>query len=103
MVYKCPECRSKRFRQLGDGRLKCSRCKHRFSKPKNRLPIKSRLLGKIIEEFLWEHSTNAIFERVDISKYKLLKILTLLRIVMAKDAPTLFSGIVEVDETYLGE
>ncbi|MCL5011242.1 MAG: IS1595 family transposase [Patescibacteria group bacterium] len=49
-----------------------------------------------------EHSTDTILARVEISKYKLLKILTLLRIAMAKEVPDVFSGIVEVDETYLG-
>jgi len=49
-----------------------------------------------------EHSTNTILERVNISKYKLLKLLILLRIVMTKDVPDIFSGIVEVDETLLG-
>lgn len=57
---------------------------------------------KIIQEFLLEHSTNIILARVKVSKYKLLKILTLIRIAMAKDVPAVFSGIVEVDETYLG-
>jgi transposase-like protein len=49
-----------------------------------------------------EHSTNIILSRVKVSKYKLLQILTLIRRVMTKDVPAVFSGIVEVDETYLG-
>ena len=102
MVFKCPRCKNKKFWKLSDGRLKCIQCKHRFSKYKDKLRIKPRLLMKIIEEFLLEHSTNVILGRVNISKYKLLKILTLLRIVMTKDVPDVFSGIVEVDETYLG-
>ena len=53
-------------------------------------------------EFLLEHSTNVILNRINISKRKLLKILTLLRIEMTKDVPAVFEGIVEVDETYIG-
>jgi len=102
MVIKCPKCKSRKFWQLADGRLKCIHCKHRFSKIKNRFLIGKRLLRKVIEEFLLEHSTNIILARVNISKYKLLKVLTLLRIAMTKDIPDVFSGIVEVDETYLG-
>jgi transposase-like protein/DNA-directed RNA polymerase subunit RPC12/RpoP len=102
MVYKCPKCKSKKFWQLSDGRLKCVRCKQRFSRLKNKPFIEPKLLRKVIEEFLLEHSTNIILARVKISKYKLLKVLTLLRIVMTKDIPEVFSGIVEVDETYLG-
>jgi len=59
-------------------------------------------LKEIISEFLLGHSTNTILDRVDVSKYKLLKTLTLLRLTMTKDVPDAFSGIVEVDETYLG-
>lgn len=58
-------------------------------------------MRKIIEEFLLEHSTNTILARVKISKYKLLPILSLIRMAMAKDVPSVFSGIAEVDETYL--
>jgi transposase len=60
------------------------------------------LVKKIIAEFILEHSTDIILARVNISKPKLLKILTLLRTEMTKDVPGVFEGIVEVDETYVG-
>lgn len=56
----------------------------------------------VVAEFLLEHSTNTILARVPVSKYKLLKTLTLLRRAMTKDIPDVFEGVVEVDETYLG-
>jgi transposase-like protein len=102
MIFKCPRCKNKKFWKLSDGRLKCNQCKHRFSKYKDKLRIKPKLLMKIVEEFLLEHSTNIILSRVKISKYKLLKLLTLLRIIMTKNVPDVFSGILEVDEAYLG-
>ena len=102
MIFKCPKCEGRKFWKLSDGRLKCIRCKHRPSKSKRKFPIKPRLLKRVIEEFLLEHSTNIILSRVKISKYKLLKVLTLTRITMTKDVPDIFSGIVEIDETYLG-
>jgi transposase-like protein len=79
--------------------LRCSGCRYTF-KPKFRSD--SRLLRKIIQEFVLEHSTNIILSRVKVSKYKLLKILTSLRREMTRDLPKAFSGIVEVDETYIG-
>ena len=99
MKLTCPKCKSKYFWQLSDGRFKCCRCKSRFSRPK---VLNRQILKQIISEFLLEHSTNVILSRVKISKRKLLEILTLLRVVMAKDLPNIFEGIVEVDETYLG-
>ena len=59
-------------------------------------------IRNLIQEFLLEHSTNIILSRVDISKYMLLKILTLLRVAMTQDLPEVFEGNVEVDETYIG-
>lgn len=102
MTVKCPRCKGRKFWRLGDNRLKCVRCKERFSLKRNRVLLSRKLLKQIIQEFFLEHSTNIILARVKISKYKLLKVLTLLRIVMAKDLPQVFSGICEVDETYLG-
>lgn len=99
MKIKCPQCKLVDFWHLSDGRLKCKSCKVKFSVSR---AIDRVLVRKIIAEFILEHSTNVILERVNVSKHKLLEILTLLRIVMTKDVPDVFSGIVEVDETYLG-
>lgn len=103
MKIICPKCNSsKKFYKISDGRLKCSECKKYFTLNKNLTKISRKLLKQIISEFVLEHPTNTILERVNISKYKLLKILTLLRIEMTKDVPSVFEGTVEVDETYLG-
>jgi len=103
MKINCPKCNSKKkFFKISDGRLKCSECKKYFTLNKNLTAISRRILKQTISEFLLEHSTNIILDRVNVSKYKLLKILTLLRIEMTKDIPKIFSGTVEVDETYIG-
>ena len=103
MERECPKCKNKRgFWKLNDGRLKCEKCKCRFALKKKKIRINREILKKIIAEFVLEHSTNIILERVNVSKRKLLEILTLLRIKMAKDIPDVFEGTVEVDETYLG-
>ena len=103
MKIICPKCSSKKkFYKICDGRLKCSECKKYFTPRKNLTAISRKLLKQIISEFILEHSTNTILDRVSISKYKLLKILTLFRIEMTKNIPDVFSGTVEVDETYLG-
>jgi hypothetical protein len=103
MKIICPNCKSsEKFYKICDGRLKCKNCKKYFTPYKNLIKISRKLLKQIISEFALEHSTNVILDRVNISKYKLLKILTLLRMEMTKDVPDIFSGIVEVDETYIG-
>ncbi len=82
--------------------MKCKKCKQRFVLKNKRVRIKKDILKQIISEFVLEHSTNVILERVNVSKRKLLETLTLLRMKMTKDIPEVFDGTVEVDETYLG-
>ena len=103
MKTNCPTCkRACRFRKLKDGRIKCRNCGARFTLHKKKIRIDRGTLKKIVSEFVLEHSTNMILNRVDVSKYKLLKTLTLLRMAMTKDIPEVFEGTVEVDEIYLG-
>ena len=103
MKSLCLNCQIKtNFWRLSDGRLKCKKCLKRFSLDKRKMSLNRKLLRQIVSEFVLEHSTNIILARVKVSKYRLLKTLTLLRIAMSKDVPEVFFGIVEVDETYLG-
>lgn len=101
MKLNCKNYNSKKFWRLDNGRFKCKKCFLKFSPNKNKINISNKLLKQIISEFVLKHSANTILDRVNISKYKLLKILTLIRIEMTKDVPKIFEGIVEVDETYL--
>lgn len=91
-----------KFWKTGDGRLKCRHCRKTFKPKKNPCAVGDKLLKQVIVEFVLEHSTNVILERIRITKYKLLKTLLALRIAMTKDVPPVFEGIVEVDETYVG-
>lgn len=102
MKFKCLKCKSRNYWNTSDGRLKCKKCKHLFTPKENPANISNKILKQIIAEFILEHSTNTTLDRVNISKYKLLKTLTLFRIEMTKDIPDIFSGTVEVDETYIG-
>jgi transposase-like protein len=103
MKINCPQCKtSNKFYRICDGRYKCANCKKYFTPYRHAIKISRKILKLIISEFTLEHSTDTILSRVNVSKYKLLKILTLLKIETTKDIPVIFSGIVEVDETYLG-
>jgi len=102
MLNSCPKCSCSSFWSLRDGRFRCTQCRKTLSDPRQPIKLPKNKLRKIIEEFVLEHSTNIILSRVDVSKYMLLKILTLLRVAMTQDVPNVFEGTVEVDETYLG-
>jgi hypothetical protein len=49
-----------------------------------------------------EQSSDSIAEKTGFEQRRVLRELTRIRFVMAKDIPEIFSGTVEVDETYLG-
>lgn len=99
---KCPKCAKSKFWKTTDRRLKCKFCRKMFVVKSNPCGIPNNLLKQIISEFVLEHPTNVILARVKVSKYKLLKTLTLIRIAMTKNVPDVFEGTVEVDETYIG-
>lgn len=102
MTRICPECSGSRIWSLKDGRFRCVKCRKTFSDPRPLVKISKTKLRKVVQEFVLEHSTNVILSRVDISRYMVLKILSLLRFAITQDVPNLFEGTVEVDETYLG-
>lgn len=100
---KCPKCSESNFWETSDSRLKCKNCRRLFKPKPNPLNLSNQILSEVITEFLLGHSTNIILERVNISKYKLLKALTILRILMTKDLPEVFRKIVKLDDTYLAK
>lgn len=80
---ECPKCFGVELWKTADQRLKCKKCRHIFTPRPNPLNVPNELLEKVVSEFVLEHSTKIILERVNISKYKLLKVLALLRKLMA--------------------
>jgi hypothetical protein len=57
---------------------------------------------EIIRWFLLEQSSQNIAIRTSIKRLRVLRSLTIIRQALTKDVPGIFSGTVEVDETYLG-
>jgi transposase len=57
---------------------------------------------EIIKWFLLEQSSQNIALRTSIKRLRVIRSLTIIRRALTKDVPGIFSGTVEVDETYLG-
>ena len=81
----CPKCSNQSFWKTKDNRLKCKNCLYIFTLKPNILNVSNNILNQIISEFILEHSTNIILEKVNVSKYKLLKTLSFLRMLMIQD------------------
>jgi len=98
----CPKCRSKKVYLLSNGKRKCSQCKYEFSP--HRLPpyLTRDQWREIIRGFLLEQSSQNISLRTGFERKRVLRALTYIRTSLTKDVPGIFSGTVEVDETYLG-
>jgi len=99
---KCKKCNGKKFWKVRRGKLRCKNCLYEFKPKLGGISLTKYQWKALLKWFLRCQSINAICEETRISKYKVLKALSLVRQLMAKDIPEVFEGIVEVDETYLG-
>jgi transposase len=98
----CPKCKAKKVYLLSNGKRKCSHCKYEFKPHLLPLHLTRDQWREIIRWFLIEQSSQNIALRTDIERRRALCALTIVRTVLTKDVPEIFSGTVEVDETYLG-
>jgi transposase len=98
----CPKCDGKKLYKMGTGRRRCAQCKYDFVPHALPLRFIRQEWRKIIHLFLMEQSSNSIVEQPGFDKKRVLRALLNIRMVLAKDIPDIFSGTVEVDETYFG-
>jgi transposase len=98
----CPKCKGKKLYQLGSGKRRCSRCLYEFTPHKLPFRFTRKEWREILHLFLMEQSSNSIAEQTGHDKRRILRALTRVRTVLATDVPEVFTGTVEVDETYLG-
>jgi len=87
---------------MSTGRRQCAQCKYDFFPHALPLRLTRREWREIIHLFLMGQSSNSIVEQTGLDKKRVLRALLKIRMVLAKDIPDIFSGTVEVDETYLG-
>lgn len=98
----CPKCNSKKLYKMSSGKRRCARCKYDFIPHHLPLRLTREEWKQIIHFFLMEQNSNSIIERTHLERRRVFRSLTKIRIVLAKDVPEIFSGTVEVDETYVG-
>jgi transposase len=99
---RCSKCRSKKVYTLSNGKRKCSRCKYEFTPHRLPLYLMRDQWKEIIRWFLLEQSGLNISLKTRVERKRILRALTIIRTSLTKDVPEIFSGTVEVDETYLG-
>ena len=99
---KCPRCSGKKFWKVRRNKIKCKNCKYEFRSKVYPLSLSRYEWKKFLKWFLISGRIKTIMEQAGFSKYKVLKCCEVVRLAMSKDVPSVFEGIVEVDETYIG-
>jgi len=99
----CRHCGGKNYWKLGNGEYRCKVCKKDFRiRFVSGIRMSRHEWIKIIDLFLLEVNSPTIVEKTGKSMGSVSKALRIVRICMTQDVPRIFSGTVEVDETYLG-
>jgi hypothetical protein len=88
---------------MQSGKRRFARCRYEFVPHKLPLTFSRDQWKEIIHLFLMEQSSNSIAEQTGFEQRRVLRALTKIRVVMTQDVPEIFSGTVEVDETYVGD
>lgn len=100
---QCPKCRHRRSYNVRRGNRICTECRYEWN-PKKKLPLRltRNQWKQTLKLFVLGLSSNQIAEQTNISKQRIIRALTIVRKAMIIDVPNQLSGIVEVDETYVG-
>lgn len=99
---KCPRCQSIKIWSIRRGKRRCAACHYEWL-PKT-LPLRLTLLEwrRLLRWFILGQSAAVIAREAHLERKRVLRALLLVRQAMAQDLPPVFSGVVEIDETYLG-
>ena len=106
MPKQCPHCGFMRVWKLRRNKLKCKKCRREFSTDRYLSVSGIRATEKqwrhCIKIFLKERTINRIIQETGFSHCQVSKMVQHLRAVMLQDAPEIFTGTTEIDETYVG-
>ena len=99
---RCPRCSGARQWTLGNGKRRCATCRYDWKPRRLPLYLTPRQWRQLLHWFLVGLSGAQIAEETKLRRERVLRALLLVREAMAWDIPPVFSGTVEIDETYLG-
>jgi len=100
--YSCPRCQNRKLYSVRRGKKRCQNCLYEWTPKIAGTRLTRAVWKKILFWFVLGHSLRTISQQTGVSHYSVEKAINIVRKVMIKDIPGVFSGTVEVDETYLG-
>ncbi len=98
----CPKCSFKKVYAIRRGKWRCAGCKYEWDPLRLPLYLSRKEWVKILKWFLRGISSPGISYETGINRWRILRALTKVRLVMSCDIPAVFSGTIEIDETYIG-
>lgn len=100
--YSCKRCGNKEFYSIRRGKKRCKNCGFEFKPKIANFSLTKGEWKRLIFWFILGQPIREIEKQTKLSHYSVSLAVSLLRKAMTKDVPGIFSGTVEVDETYLG-
>lgn len=100
--HKCPRCEFNKTYVIRRQKRRCKRCKYEWQPGRFPLHFEASEWKAVAMPFLKGFSSNGVALESGFERKRVLRALLLIRQVMSADIPKVFSGKVEVDETYLG-
>jgi len=98
----CPRCSHKKIYIIRRGKRRCASCKYEWIPDRLPLHLSRKEWINILKWFFHGLSAKAISHETEINRWRIHRALIKVRTAMAKDVPEIFSGTIEVDETYIG-
>jgi transposase len=98
----CPRCFRKKLYAIRRGKRRCAHCQYEWNPQQLPLQLFFREWDNLLHWFLHGLSTQTIAQETGLNRQRILRALHRVRTAMVQDIPEVFSGTVEIDETYLG-
>ena len=98
----CPSCGCTVVWRIRRGAARCSRCKREWRPGRLPLSLSRPQWRRVVRYFAHGLSCNAVVEETGLEMKRVQRAMTCLRQATLLEPPEVFSGIVEVDETYVG-
>ncbi len=98
----CPRCQHTKSWSVRRGKRRCAACRYEWVPRAFPLRLSGSEWRRLLRWFVLGHSAEVIAQEARLHQQRVLRALLLVRQAMVRDIPPLFSGMVEVDETYVG-
>lgn len=98
----CSRCHHPKSWKVRREKRRCVGCRYEWRPGRLPLRLTRPQWRRLLRWFLLGQSAAVVAREAGLGRKPVLRALTLVREVMARDVPAVFSGTVEIDETYLG-